>query len=255
MKFSHSLFRKIKSFFHFLMIDYRHLFKKENRRYLYGIGLSILFIIFIIKGCSLSDTGEAEYAIGQDTRLSKQNLLGKELNLIAFNNDLLTQIGKEEHIRFHIYPTHENDLITDLEMGKLQGALTFLPPSRSDEKRFIFSEPIFLNGPVLVISQETTLSDWRAASNKIIGVNAQTPALQDLERTGLQFRFYDEILKAFNDVKEQKIDGAIFPVLLSYTYIHTFYPQDLKIITPPLTNSGLRLVAKRDDDGEELIKQ
>ena len=40
-----------------------------------------------------------------------------------------------------------------------------------------------------------------------------------------------------------------------YTYVHTFYKNELKIATLPLTDKGIRLAAQRNEAGKELVER
>lgn len=217
-------------------------------------GIFLLFLFF--KGCSSEIVTDFEYSIGQDTEWREINLLGKQRNLVAFNQDLLTQIAKTENLRFKMVPVYNHDLISDLEQERVRAILTTLAPGPVYEGQFVFSDPYFLTGPVLVIPSSSSVKEWEEIPKKIIGTEIRSPSIARFEKDPtVQKKFYDEILTALSDLSVYRIDGAIFPAIPAHTYVNTFYKNELKIVTPPLTGDGIRLVAKKNEIGELLVSK
>jgi polar amino acid transport system substrate-binding protein len=235
-------------------------FSHISNRYLYiVIGIILGFcLFFLFKSCTMMQhLSEAKYSIGQDPRWRGLHLMGKEQSLSAFNNELLMLIAKQEHFRIHLKAAF--DLMAEVEQNKIQGALTTLQPNYLNENWLLSSEPYFLIGPVLIISLTTPIKEWKEKRKKIVGIPNQTAhsaLLLSLEKdSSIQIKIYHDILPALADLSEGRIDGAIFPAIPAYTYVHTFYKNELKIASLPLTNEGIRLVARKDKVGEKLIKQ
>lgn len=216
-----------------------------------------LFFLFIARSCAPDFSQETPYKIGQDTRWQDIILLGKQRNLVAFNQDLLTEIAKSKDLKIKIYPIYQKDLLKDLEQQQVDGILTTLLPSANYENRFLFSEPYFMTGPVLIIPESISLNEWDKIPKKVIGTYLKVNELKTLYSligSDAQFKFYTDILAAFKDLSRQKIDGAIFPAIPSYTYVNTFYLDELKIASNPLNAEGIRLVAEKNEKGENLIE-
>ena len=57
-----------------------------------------------------------------------------------------------------------------------------------------------------------------------------------------------------NAVVTHNLDGCLIPILAATSYIRDLYQGQVKIATPPLTDEGLRLVAKHNT-AQELIKK
>jgi polar amino acid transport system substrate-binding protein len=215
------------------------------------LGLSLFFLL---NSCGKSS--EKKYLIGEDIRWPNLNLLGKERNLTAFNHDLLNKIANLEKFRVNIIPTQTPNLMSDLEQGKIQGILTILEPSYANENLFVFSDPYFLTGPVLIIPSSAPIEGWNEKARKIVGIETNSHALFELEREpSIQIKLYDDIFRALADLSERRIDGVIIPVIPAVTYVTTFYKKDLKIVTPPLTNEGIRLAALKNEEGKWLVER
>lgn len=215
-----------------------------------------LFFFYLVRSCTSDHFMETTYHIGQDSRWVNLHLMGKERNLAAFNNQLIGTIAKQEKFHFSITLAPTAELINDLENGKLQGIVTALQSSYLNEQRLIFSDPYFLTGPVLIIPSTAPLEGWNEKGKKIIALPSHSPVLASLEQDPtIQTKIYDDILHALSDLSEHHIDGAIFPAIQSYTYVTTFYKNELKIATLPLTDEGIRLAAQKNEAGKELVER
>lgn len=236
-----------------LLKVYRLPLAKKSRYMGLGIILGLCFL-YLSQSCTLNHLSETHYSIGQDAQWPNLNLMGKERNLSAFNQQLLRAVAKQENFQFQL--TASSDLLEELEQGKLQGILTILQPDYSNEKGFLFSTPYFLTGPVLITTFTAPVDGWSEQRKKIIGIQKSSPLVSSFERDpSIKLKFYDDILSALSDLADSRIDGAIFPVIPAYTYTQTFYKHELKITTAPLTDQGMRLMTLKNQRGEALIQK
>lgn len=227
-------------------------YAKKYGRIALGIMLGLCFLYFI-GGCSLETLHEPDYHIGQDDRWRSLGLRGKERNLSAFNVELLASIAKQEQFQARL--TAALDPVRDLENGKLQGIFTSLKPSYLNENHILFSETFFPTGPVLIISSTSPEKRWNEKRKKILGIESQSPIRQSFEQDpAVQLKIYEDILPALSDLAANRIDGAIFPTIPAHIYVNTFYKDELKISTLPLTDDGIKLAALKDERGAALIK-
>lgn len=216
--------------------------------------LLIIFLGLVIRACTNSGDGIQVNIIGQDIQWVNLNLVGKERNLSAFNNDLLSAISQNEGIRILPISAPNQTLMDKLNAGDIQGMITSLQPNSLYQGNYLFSNPYFLLGPVLVISSAAPVAGWNEMSRKIVGIPVNSPLFGDLEKdTSVQIKIYDTILPALVDLNENRIDGVIFPGIPSYVYTHTFYEGKLKIATTPLSDEGLRLVVQNNEHGQQLV--
>lgn len=224
-------------------------FTKRKLYIIIGILLG-LTSFFIVRSCSLNHVFEETYIIGEDTHWKTLHLNGKVRNLIAFNQELLMTLSDEED--FEIKLVSSSHLIEELRQGKLQGILTTESPNTLNG-RLAYSDPFFLTGPILITS--STPREKNGEKN-VIGVPEHSPLLADLEEDpAIEVRIYDDILDALSDLREKRIDGAIFPALMAYTYTEAFYNQELKVATSPLTTEGIRLATLNNEKGRSFIEQ
>ncbi len=57
---------------------------------------------------------------------------------------------------------------------------------------------------------------------------------------------------ALQALSENQVDAVIVDQLLTYLYYGAFYPDQLTVVTQPLTNEALRLMTLKNDD--ELVE-
>lgn len=228
----------------YLKISNRH------RYIITGMFLGLL-LFYLLKSCSFGSFIE-DYTIGVDTKWKELSLSGKERNVSALTNDLLGLIAKEEHIYIHtiIAP----DLLEALEDGTVSAIATSLQPNHSYENRFLFSDPYFLTGPVLIISSAVPIQGLNEKRKKIIAVGNHSSMLQSLQKDpSIEVKIYDSIVSALGDLKEKRIDGAVFPAISAHTYVDNYYKGELKVVTLPLTEEGIRIMTLKTEAGKSLI--
>lgn len=229
------------------------LFTKEGK-YTAGTFLLFLILLLLIKGCSHSEIEKTTFHIARDQRWPSINLLGKERDIGAFSDALLAAIGAEEKIKINLYSVQYDQMMNKLESEEFDGVLTAIEPDSRVKQDFIFSQPYFLLGPVLVVAKGSQLDTLDEIKYKIIGISPQSStALEITKDYSIQLKLYDNILKALSDLNDRRIDGVIMPALQAYVYTKTFYPNQLQVATTPLTNEGLRLMTLNNEKGKTLI--
>ncbi len=234
----------------------KRFFAGSTRRLILLLFLMSLFFLFLFRSCTSEHISENTYSIGQDSSWRGLGLRDKERNLTAFNDNLLAAVAKLEHIHLNILIIPSSQHISGLEQGKIHGILTTLKPEASNEKYLLFSNPYFLTGPVLIVRTAAPINGWNEMAKKIIGVQSITPAILNLEKDlSIQVKLYDDILQALADLRERRIDGVVYPAIAAHIYTKTFYGKELKIITQPLTDDGLRLAALNNKAGQLLIQR
>lgn len=236
-----------------MQLDYHPLhFTKQKLYLILGVLFGLIFF-FIFRYSSLNNMFEETYLIGENSGWKNLHLDGKVRNLVAFNHELFTTLSDEEDFEIKLIPS--SHLIEELQQGKLQGILMSLSPNSLSGK-FAYSNPFFLTGPILIASSTERSAKEKNGRRNLIGVPEHSPLLSALEEDPtIEVRIYDDLLTALTDLREKRIDGAIFPALMAYTYTEAFYNQELKIATPPLTDEGIRLVTLNNEKGLQLIEK
>lgn len=181
-------------------------------------------------------------------------LLGKEKNMQAFLNDLLYEIANKEGVHYDVVISNNNDLIPALATGTFDAVFVTIVPNTITRDRYVFSDLIYVTGPVLVVESQSTIKSLEDLQGKTIGVISGSFSAANLVKyPSVIVKNYDSIAIAFDDLQRDSIDGVIVDMQHAYAYVRGIYSGKLKIVTVPLREEGLRLVAKHDPFGEKLI--
>jgi polar amino acid transport system substrate-binding protein len=235
---------------------FKHVTSSKKIYYILMVLGGLVAFISLIRSCTVSSNINDRYLIGQDSRWNELNLLGKERNVTAFNSDILSTIATNDKISIRLSIGDENQLMRELRSKEIQGILTNVKPNFSNQTQFVFSKPYFLTGPVLAITTSQPIEEWNQKAKKMIGVSATILNSVNLEQDAkLQLRLYNDLFHALSDLNDEKIDGVVFPALQMQIYIQAFYPKRLRIVTTPLNDDGIRLMALNDAKGKALIER
>lgn len=210
--------------------------------------LSVIFISFF--SCS-KESKKNIYKIGRDVNWSSVNLQGREKNMSAFVEELLQEVSLREQIKIQLYSIKGDGLIHALDR-QYDGVLSSLTPSNLSD--YLFSDPFYLLGPVLLTRESTKISSLKDIEGMIVGIPGElsTVFTGDILFPSVHFVTYENVNRALSNLLSNSLDGVILNSIPAYAYVTGYYAGKVKVVTPPLTDLGLRLVATKHSP--ELIK-
>ena len=213
----------------------------------------LLLLLFAAITLSACGSKGKTYRIGVDANWYPLNLMGKESNIYAFTDELLREISREEDVFFERINVSWDNLILGLKEGHYDGMLSSITPRVFMETVYEFSEPFLHTGPVFVVRSDVKMSFLKEMKGKEVAVNSlQTEALLLELYPGVIVHYYNFIPEGLNDVIFNNIDAALVDCLLASSYIRDLYSGKIKIASPPLNDSGLRLLTLHGEN-KELI--
>ncbi len=220
-----------------------------------GLALVVLLAGFLVHSCSQEETSIKTYTIARDPTWYPNNLMGKEKNMTAFSDDLILSIAKESKFHVHLANSSADALLAGMYAGEYNAIMTEYLPTSLAEETLLFSDLYFFLGPVLITQIDSPYKSIEDMSGKTIGIEQGMSTLFDLQKyPSVVFSSYDNLFKALGALENDKIDGVLIDDFPAQVYVKTFYPNRLKVITPPLTKEGLRLVATKNPSNEKLIQ-
>lgn len=194
------------------------------------------------------------YQIGVDPSFFPLDIKGKEANLFGFSNELLQEISKLEGVRFARINMSWDNLIWGLKEKKYDAILSLMYPYAFNQKKFSFSHPYLLTGPVLIVRKSTKATSMKAMKGKEVGVEANSSeALLIDQYPNVLPREYITLSAAFQDLENLSIGGLLTGNLQASAYVDDLYQNTLKIATEPLNDEGIRLITMSDAE-PKLIK-
>jgi polar amino acid transport system substrate-binding protein len=241
------------------LIDKLKIFAKKQWKWL-AVAAVIILAWLVLRACSSSDANRKHlYTICRSSTWDSLQLMGKERNLQAFINELMDSVSHESGLRFAWLETNTSTLFERLNSGVCDAVISTLKPNVVNREQYLFSKPFFELGPVLIVRQDSTASSLRDMEGKTVGISSGASLVFDVTRQGvaniynITINSFDNMNRALEALSRDKIDGVIIDTLRAYHYVDGFYAGKLKIITAPLTEDGLRLIALKNPPSEALI--
>lgn len=230
--------------------------KTKKGRWALGFG-AIILLLLIFRACTghgVLDKGT--YHIARTVNWYPIQLSGKEDNLRGFIDELITEIVQDEKLKADIVTFRNGDLFKMLDNEEFDAILMALTVDSFLTARYAVSESIFAAGPVLVVAQASKAQSLEELTGRPIGVGKDSPISFRLTslHPDLLLITYDNIITALNDLETGSVSGVIMEAQLAYTYTHSLFPGQLKVATVPLIDLGIRLIARKDRNGETLIE-
>lgn len=179
----------------------------------------------------------------------------QQRSISAFSMELILAIAKEEGIQVELIRTSPEHLYVGLENREYDAVFSFLLPNVSNKKLYFFSDPLYLNGPVLVVKESTDIESLKQMEGKTIGISMGTSMIFDISQyPSFLLISFDNIQQALTSLSKNNIDGVILDLIPAYAYTTGLYAGKLKIGTRPLTEEGLRLITLHNPISETFIK-
>lgn len=198
------------------------------------------------------------YRIARDQTWAPVQLYGMEGNISGFSDDLARAIAAEQHFSVEFVLVETDDLFSGLDQGDYDGVLSSSTRFEENPVEYSLSDPYYLLGPVLVTSTSSNIKSKNDLKGKTIGIITGSIPLTALEKhSSITFTFYDynNLLQLLEDVSNNVIDGTVLDMMTAYVYTSGVYQGRLKILTNPLNNKGLCLIAKNDPESKALIQR
>lgn len=227
-----------------------------SKRKLISITLVLLALFAIFRACHGPILQEHVYYILRSNSFAPIELYGKEPNMSAFVDDLMATIAENEKFKLHLSVSKNlsiTDLFKMLDSGEYDAILVTFSPADYLKNKYYISQPIYNAGPVLVVNADSEAKSLKDLQGKPIAIKRGSSQIFQLGRETSFFVPYDNMITALNDLNKNIIAGVILEAEIAQIYAHDFFKEKIKIATAPLTDLGLRLVAKKGKLEENLI--
>lgn len=215
------------------------------------ITLWVLGFCLFFWGCSIHSK---DYKIGRDSTWYPKNFGEKTPYVNLFINNLTAVFTKKEHLHLELIDVSWNVLMEGLTDDEYDGVLTTLPLRIPNTDRYVFSDPILLLGPVLVLpvnSKAKTLNDLQG---KILGICQFNNSVLLAQKYSPIIKAYDSDMAALEDLANGNLDGILIGNLQAHSLVPTRFAGQLWIATQPLTDEAIRLVTLKGK-GNSLISR
>jgi len=212
----------------------------------------ILAFLFICFSCEHIEH-KATYRILRTGNWDQIALYGAEKNVLGFSDDLIYEIATREGFRVNLGGFDKQNILQALDIKEVDAVLTSVQPTPNRMLRYIFSDPYFSVGPVLMIRKDAAFKNLYDLSHRAVAYErSYTWPLTLPGASDCVFHPYDDILRAVEDVSRGVVDAVVLDAIVANRLAAGLYSNTLKVAGPPLIPLGLYLVVKKGKN-EELI--
>lgn len=210
-----------------------------------GVRSFFYFIFFLLISSHFSSCGSAKkaYKIAIDPSWFPLELYNKEPYVLAFSEELVHYISEKNRVPLETLALSWDNLLEALGNKQVQGVLTSMEPYLFNQEKYQFSKNYLPTGPVLVVRIRDHASEHDLFQDKEIA------ALSDQDRQVLLdeyphalVRSYDSSMKALLDLVDGNLDAVFMNYLEAHGFVNDIYHGLLKIVSPPFTSRGLKLI-------------
>lgn len=227
----------------------------KSKSFIFTLILFLGLIIGIFRACNHIANTNPLYRIARDGSWSQLLPSEKGVNLLAFSNDLLFNIAKKVNLEFELILINPSNLFPGLDHEQYDGILSSFIAQPSSKEWYIFSDPIYLSGPVLIVQSSENIHSLAEMKGKIIGILTGSSTVFNVEKNpDILITSFDTPLQALSALEKNTIDGVILPLIQAFIYTSGLYEGKLKIVTEPLTNDGVRIIALKNARGSHFIE-
>lgn len=219
--------------------------------------LIVVIGFFVFRSCTREGglLRKNKYIIARDVTWYPLDLGGKEKNMLAFSNELITTITKMYNIPVEFVSGSANTMFQNMDEGRFDAVISPMAPTPINRQRYLFSDPFYNIGPVLIVKKDSDITSVEQMRGLHVGVRRGSNIVFYVTDYGIYYTPYDSMTIAFDDLIKNRIDGIMMPVLSAYVYTQIFYPGKTKIVTTPLTEAGLKIVASKSVRNQFLIEK
>lgn len=224
--------------------------------------LLIIAIIWGARSCSSEQIHRKEiYTIGRASSWYPIQLYGRERKLVAFSNDLLAAIAQEHRVRFEWIEANPQTLMEGLELENYDFVIANVRPNIINEDHYDFSELVYELGPVLIVRYDSKFKSLEEMNSKSVGITSGFSTIFNAIRTAGAATFdpfivtFDSANRALDALVSDQVDGVIMPAMAAYTATQGLYAGKLKVVTPPLNDEGLRVIALKDSHLDVILDE
>jgi polar amino acid transport system substrate-binding protein len=222
-------------------------------------GLAVLIAVLVIGFVWRPWKSEEVYngkifKIGRDPTWYPLDFHGKEKNMVGFTNELVRAIAKEENLRIQVIDSSPFALIEKLNKGEFNGVFLTLSPTPYNEDKYLFSNPIYLAGLVIVVRENSDIKSLDDLKGKRVGLDSGDNVVFNLTKLPVFLSLpYENLSAALDNLVIDNNDAVITDVLDASAYATGFLQGEIKIVTPLLNDFGFRLVTQKGKAEQSFI--
>ncbi len=198
-----------------------------------------LLVILFFSGCGGSGK---TVRIAVDPMWYPVNFGPQQAYVNGFVDELLLEVAGYNGITFEKVSASGSALYEGLKAGKFDAVISSLETYIFNTAQYDFSQNILSLGPVLIAPQKASPS-LETMKGSLVGFIAGDPVRTVLEKyPTLVLRTFVSVPDLLNAVVTGEVEVAVLDHVPATRYVTDLYAGVLKIVSAPLTSSGLHVV-------------
>lgn len=209
--------------------------------------LLVILIALFFHGCSCGKpSGGLKPKIGIDPSWSPLNFGNQTAYVNGFTEELLMEIAQRERVEFEKVPANWDTLLSGLKENKYDAVLTSLPRYTFNLAKYDFSQNFLALGPVFVVPVHASYKKLAQIKNMSVGILYGDSSEQVLESyPDIRMVRYASVPDLLNAVMDGDVAGVLLSRIPAINYVSDLYKNKLKIVSSPLTDEGIHLIAEK----------
>jgi ABC-type amino acid transport substrate-binding protein len=206
------------------------------------------YVVVVFTGCH---GASRQIRIGIDSNWYPQNFEGKQHYVNGFIDELLLEMSKCSGVMFVRVGANWDSLVEGLHQKRYEAVISSLPQYNFNLAKYAFSINLLDIGPVLVLPSQSKASGLTELSHPVIGIVASNEMPWLIQKyPAVKVRPYENAADFFLALAEKNVDGGVIDRLDAVCFANGSYAGRVKIVSPPLTDVGLRMVALKEDSAD-----
>ncbi len=208
-----------------------------------------LTTLVIFSGCSSKPEIKKKYVIARVNSWEPLDLYGADKSLAAFLDDFFQQISHEEQASFQIVSGENQSPQHLLESNRYDGVLTAMSITPATRNKYDFSDPLFISGPVIVVSRFSKYKSVADLTNAEIGIDRNIfYSITESPNPDWILKPYDSVFPAIERVASNDLDGVVMNFILASRLSKGLYSGRIRLLLPPLVTYSVRLVVPKGEN-------
>lgn len=202
------------------------------------------------------------YRIARETSLPASVFGNKDRNFEAFSFDVLMAIARQQKLVLEVVTASSDTMVNDLQSGNYDAVISLIPPTPANERFFVFSDPLILLGPVLIVPKDSKATSLADMSGEVVGIKTGSSLIFNyISEVAYNntppplYTSFDNMSEALDQLSRHQIDGVLMDAIPAYNAIDGTYKGILRIASLPLTWEGVRILSLLSNkSGNALIE-
>lgn len=221
---------------------------------IFALVLALIMVLSV--GCTSKDSDKL--TIGVDDSYPPMEFVDEEGNLVGFDVDFATELGKELGMEVEFKSTAWDGIFVGLEAEKYDVIISSVSITSDRLENYDVSKPYLSNGQVIVVAADgPEIAAIEDLAGLTVGVQIDTTSHNSaeaaLETVEFALNPYDQIVQTFLELKTGRLDAIVVDSMVALEYMKN-EPDTYKISSAQLSNEPIAVYFKKDANTDLLGK-